>query len=40
MREAIPFAPWMFFSFVGPRAYVKYAGRLRSAKVSEHPVAA
>ena len=39
MRDTIPFAPWMFFSLVGPRAYVKYAGRLRRAKVSEHPVA-
>ena len=39
MRDTIPFAPWMFFSLVGPRAYVKYAGRLRSAKFSEHPVA-
>jgi hemerythrin-like domain-containing protein len=33
MRTTIPRLPWTLFSFVGPRAYVKYAGRLHRASV-------
>ena len=40
MRNTIPRAPWTLFSFIGPRAYVRYAARLRSADVSAVPAAA
>ena len=40
MRNTIPRAPWTLFSFIGPRAYVRYAARLRSADVSPVPAAA
>jgi hypothetical protein len=40
MRDTIPRAPWTLFSFVGPRAYVKYAERLHSANISPLPAAA
>ena len=41
MRDTIPRAPWMLFSVLGPRAYVKYAARLHSASVSStHTTAA
>jgi hemerythrin-like domain-containing protein len=40
MRDTIPRAPWTLFSFIGPRAYVKYAARLRSADVATVPAAA
>ncbi len=33
MRDTIPRVPFMIFSLLGPRAYVKYAARLRSASV-------
>ena len=39
MRDTIPRAPWMIFSFVGPRAYVRYEERLHSADVSALPAA-
>jgi hemerythrin-like domain-containing protein len=29
MRNVIPRAPWLIFSLLGPRAYVKYAARLQ-----------
>jgi Hemerythrin HHE cation binding domain len=31
MRDTLPRVPWMVFSLVGPRAYVKYAARLPRA---------
>jgi hypothetical protein len=31
MRNTLPRVPWLIFSFLGPRAYVKYAARLHSA---------
>lgn len=31
MRNVIPRVPWLLFSFLGPRAYVRYAARLHSA---------
>jgi hemerythrin-like domain-containing protein len=31
MRDTIPRGPWVIFSFLGPRAYVRYAARLRTA---------
>ena len=31
MRNVIPRVPWLMFSFLGPRAYVKYAARLQRA---------
>jgi hemerythrin-like domain-containing protein len=31
MRDTIPRVPWIIFSLLGPRAYLKYAARLRSA---------
>jgi hypothetical protein len=31
MRNVIPRVPWLLFSFLGPRAYVKYAARLQRA---------
>jgi hemerythrin-like domain-containing protein len=31
MRNVIPRVPWMIFSLLGPRAYAKYAERLRGA---------
>ena len=34
MRNTIPRAPWMLFSILGPRSYVKYAARLHSADLS------
>jgi hemerythrin-like domain-containing protein len=34
MRDTIPRVPWAMFSFLGPRAYVKYIERLRGARVS------
>ncbi len=40
MRDTLPRIPWMMFSFLGPRAYVKYAARLRSANVPAIPAAA
>jgi hemerythrin-like domain-containing protein len=40
MRGTIPRAPWTLFSFIGPRAYVRYAARLRSADVSAVPATA
>jgi hemerythrin-like domain-containing protein len=40
MRETLPRIPWTIFSLVGPRAYVKYARRLRSSQVVAHPTAA
>jgi hemerythrin-like domain-containing protein len=40
MRATIPRAPWMIFSLLGPRAYVKYAGRLHGADRSPLPTAA
>jgi hemerythrin-like domain-containing protein len=39
MQDTIPRAPWTIFSFLGPRAYVKYAERLHSANVSARPTA-
>ena len=40
MRDTIPLAPWTLFSVVGPRAYAKYAQRLRGAGVPALPAAA
>jgi hemerythrin-like domain-containing protein len=40
MRDTIPRGPWMIFSVLGPRAYVKYARRLRGAAAPALPVAA
>jgi deazaflavin-dependent oxidoreductase (nitroreductase family) len=34
MRDTIPRGPWLLFSFVGPRAYAKYAKRLNSASTA------
>jgi hemerythrin-like domain-containing protein len=31
MRDTIPRGPWMIFSLLGPRAYARYAQRLRTA---------
>jgi hemerythrin-like domain-containing protein len=31
MRNTLPRAPWLLFSFLGPRAYAKYAARLHGA---------
>jgi hypothetical protein len=31
MRDTIPRLPWRLFSLVGPRAYARYAERLRGA---------
>jgi hypothetical protein len=39
MRDTLPRVAWTIFSFVGPRAYVKYAERLRSAQASARPTA-
>lgn len=39
MRNVIPRVPWAIFSFLGPRAYLRYAARLRSATVSMTPTA-
>jgi hemerythrin-like domain-containing protein len=38
MRNTIPRLPWMLFSFVGPRAYVKYAARLHITSVGARQV--
>jgi hemerythrin-like domain-containing protein len=40
MRATIPRAPWLLFSVLGPRAYMKYAARLHGAPVSAHRTAA
>jgi hemerythrin-like domain-containing protein len=40
MRATIPRGPWMVFSLLGPRAYVKYARRLHRADRSPLPTAA
>jgi hemerythrin-like domain-containing protein len=40
MRNVIPRVPWMIFSLLGPRAYVRYARRLQGATVSATPAAA
>jgi hypothetical protein len=40
MRNVIPRGPWTLFSLIGPRAYVRYAARLRGADVSAVPAAA
>jgi hemerythrin-like domain-containing protein len=40
MKDTIPRAPWTIFSFVGPRAYVKYAERLHGVDVSARRTAA
>jgi hemerythrin-like domain-containing protein len=40
MRDTLPLPAWTFFSLTGPRAYLKYARRLRSAHVPALPIAA
>ena len=40
MRDTLPRVAWTIFSFVGPRAYVKYAERLHSVDVSARRTAA
>jgi hemerythrin-like domain-containing protein len=40
MRDTIPRAPWLIFSALGPRAYSKYAQRLRIATAPAHRTAA
>ena len=40
MRDTIPRAPLTLFSFIGPRAYVKYEEHLHSADVPALPAAA
>jgi hemerythrin-like domain-containing protein len=39
MKDVIPRVPWMMFSFLGPRAYAKYARRLHSADAFALPAA-
>jgi hemerythrin-like domain-containing protein len=40
MRDVIPRVPWMIFSFVGPRAYIKYTERLHNSATSALATAA
>jgi hemerythrin-like domain-containing protein len=40
MRHTIPRVPWMVFSILGPRAYVKYDARLHTPHVPALPAAA
>jgi hemerythrin-like domain-containing protein len=40
MHDTIPRGPWVLFSFLGPRAYVKYAARLHTDAASTQRTAA
>jgi hypothetical protein len=40
MRDTLPRVPWTIFSLVGPRAYLRYARRLRRADAVVHTTAA
>jgi hemerythrin-like domain-containing protein len=40
MRDTLPRIPWTIFSFIGPRAYVRYAARLHAADISARQMAA
>ncbi len=40
MRNTLPRVPWTIFSLVGPRAYVRYAGRLHRADAAARTAAA
>jgi hypothetical protein len=40
VHDMFPRIPWMIFSLIGPRAYVKCAVRLHTTDVATRPTAA